>query len=127
MAELTDETVRADQEARSITALRRLRCAEVEGPLYWSLLPELALKVTEGREHRSTSLVRQAPRSTVLAAVRRTGPTLIRVGTVLFASTSIQHDRVLGPIIDSAAQSLGTQRVDHLPRLLPGGLRHAMS
>jgi hypothetical protein len=91
----------------------------------WAVLPEVAMKVANARGDQMDT---RSPwpgrlRNTARALSPRRGPSLLRVGPVLFVSTSIQTDRVLKPVLDELAPTYGTPRTYVLPRLsLTSGL-----
>ncbi len=94
---------------------------DLSGKSAWAVLPEVAMRlvapgeVLAGRSSPMSGRVRNLGR----ALMRGRGPNLIRVGPVLFLSTSVQTDRVLRPVLDELARTSGPAQSFHLPSLNP--------
>lgn len=126
MAQLADETAQAAADQRAVEAARELLRAPRDQALMWALVPEVALKLVEGGPGSRSSVAQQLPHSLGRAVIRAKGPTLTRVGRAVFVSTSVQHERVLAPVIASLALTAGAGRADFLPRLSPAGFLRAI-
>jgi hypothetical protein len=118
MNELPDESIRRTADADVVQHLREAH-ARLRSRVSWSVVPEVALHLTADDAIHPCSRPVAFWRAATRAFVRRTGPTLTAVGPYVFLSTSVQHDRVLQPIIDALVPSVGASRRVHLPRLGP--------
>lgn len=129
MTRLADESARAANDAQVIDLARSwvdssARVDAAQG-LAWVVAPEVALKLVEGRQVATGSVLRNLPRTFARSVAGRTGPALTSVGPVMMASSSVQHDRVFRPIIDTLVARHGPARVSRLPRLPVAGLPRA--
>lgn len=85
----------------------------------WAVLPEVAMRLVHpqealpGRSSPTLGRVRNLGR----ALVRNRGPDITRIGPVLFLSSGIQTDRVLHPVLEQLANTLGPAQRYRLPPL----------
>jgi hypothetical protein len=97
-----------------------------ELPESWASLPEVWLMLASAHRMRRRAAAVQRWAGVVARAIApSTGPELTRVGPVLLVSTSIQTQRVLGPIRDELVSRFGPARQVRLPSLGPRGLSRA--
>lgn len=86
----------------------------------WAVLPVVARRLGNPQEAPAAySPAQGRMRNLGRALMRGRGPDLTRVGPVLFLTSGIQTARVLWPVIDELANTLGPPGRYHLPPLNP--------
>ncbi len=101
--------------------------AEDKSGLAWAAMPQLAAILSQPASHGGGTSRMSGPRNVARAIARPLGPMLVRVGEFAFLATSVQHERVLGPVIRQMEERTGATRADvHPPALGPRSLTAAL-
>lgn len=90
---------------------------EVDQDTFWSAVPELLFHHLGVNEDIKFNVWSQLVRNFIRGIRTSTGPTIYCVGPYLSISTSIQHDRVLEPVLKLLSERYGRIEKIHLPKL----------